>query len=170
MNIKRLTGLLSNMLIVLILAVGISIIVLRISGVYIFAVETGSMGEEYPIGTMILVKSTDTNKITQGDVITFVADEKLTVVTHRVVERNDEKRYFITRGDTNNISDAPVSFENVIGKVVYKIEYIGYCFMVIHRPKVRICLYFVFAILVFSAVIQLYKDTKEKVERENDCT
>ena len=170
MKIKRFTALLSNIFFIFILSVGISIIGLRICGVYIFAVETGSMGNEYPIGTMILVKSTDINKITEGNVITFVVDENLTVVTHRVVERNDDKGYFITRGDANNTLDAPVSFENVIGKVVFKIEFIGYFFMLVRRSKVKNCLYLVFVILVFSALIQLYNDNKGKVERENDCT
>ena len=92
-------------------------------------------GEAYPVGSMIFVQSTEPAEIEAGDVITFAADENLTVVTHRVVKRNDEKRYFITCGDMNNTNDAPVAFESVAGKVVYKIEKIGYVINTEHEDE-----------------------------------
>ena len=118
--------------------------------------------------SMIFVQSTEPAEIEAGDVITFAADENLTVVTHRVVKRNDEKRYFITCGDMNNTNDAPVAFESVAGKVVYKIEKIGYVINIINLPAVKWLLIAVLAVLVILMIIQFYRDNKRKAEHEDE--
>ena len=148
MNMKTLLNIISRIFFTLIFAAGALLIVLRICGISVFFIQTGSMGEAYPVGSMIFVQSTEPAEIEAGDVITFAADENLTVVTHRVVKRNDEKRYFITCGDMNNTNDAPVAFESVAGKVVYKIEKIGYVINIINLPAVKWLLIAVLAVLV----------------------
>ena len=168
MKIKTLLNIISRIFFTMIFAVGALLIVLRICGVSAYTVETGSMGEEYPIGTMIFVKSTEPAKIEAGDVITFAADENLTVVTHRVVERNDSKRYFITRGDMNNTNDAPVAFESVAGKVIYKIENIGYLINTINQPTVKYLMIAALAVLVILVIVQFYKDNKGKAEHGDE--
>lgn len=71
----------------------------------------------------------------QGDLYSFVGD-----IVHRVFfEINvDGKKYYITRGDNNPILDtqvfdhksgignSPVASENVKGKVIFRIPYLGY--------------------------------------------
>lgn len=168
MKIKTLLNIISKIFFTLIFAAGSLLIILRICGISVFVVQTGSMGEEYPVGSMIFVKSAEPDEIETGDVITFAADKNLTVVTHRVVERNDEKRYFITRGDMNNTNDAPVAFENVAGKVIYKIEKIGYMINIIKQPAVKWQLIAVLVVLVILMIIQFYKDNKGKAEYEDE--
>ena len=168
MKIKTLLNIISRIFFLLIFAAGALLIILQICGISVFTVETGSMGEEYPVGSMIFVKSTKPAEIGSGDVITFAADENLTVVTHRVVERNDEKRYFITRGDMNNANDAPVAFESVGGKVVYKIEKIGYAINIINQSAVKWLLMAVLAVLVILMIIQFYQDNKGKAEHKDE--
>ena len=168
MKIKTLLNIISRIFFTMIFAVGALLIVLRICGVSAYTVETGSMGEEYPIGTMIFVKSAEPAEIEAGDVITFAADENLTVVTHRVVERNDSKRYFITRGDMNNTNDAPVAFESVAGKVIYKIENIGYLINTINQPTVKYLMIAALAVLVILVIVQFYKDNKGKAEHGDE--
>ena len=168
MKIKTLLNIISRIFFTMIFAVGALLIVLRICGVSAYTVETGSMGEEYPIGTMIFVKSTEPAKIEAGDVITFAADENFTAVTHRVVERNDDKKYFITRGDMNNTNDAPVAFENVAGKVVYKIDNIGYVINMINRPAGKWVLIAALAGLMILMIVQLYKDNRGKAAKKDE--
>ena len=168
MNMKTLLNIISRIFFTLIFAAGALLIVLRICGISVFLIQTGSMGEAYPVGSMIFVQSTEPAEIEAGDVITFAADENLTVVTHRVVKRNDEKRYFITCGDMNNTNDAPVAFESVAGKVVYKIEKIGYVINIINLPAVKWLLIAVLAVLVILMIIQFYRDNKRKAEHEEE--
>lgn len=81
-------------------------------GYSIFEVTTGSMAGSIEIGDFILIKNTKNVKL--NDIITFQEDEHF--VTHRVVQLYEDK--IITKGDSNNINDLPITRESVIGKVV----------------------------------------------------
>ena len=61
-----------------------------------------------------------------GDAITFKAGDSL--VTHRVEEKNDLSRNFITKGDNNETQDInPVEEVDLIGKTsTIAIPYLGY--------------------------------------------
>ena len=54
-------------------------------------------------------------------------NEDLLVATHRVVEIDSETQRFTTKGDANDAVDgSPVHFNNLIGKPVFCIPYLGY--------------------------------------------
>ena len=69
--------------------------------------------------------------IKEGDVITFISTATLTkgmTITHRVVQIiQDENGYsYMTKGDNNLANDgAAVPFDNVLGKVLFKIPQLG---------------------------------------------
>lgn len=69
--------------------------------------------------------------IKEGDVITFISTATLTkgmTITHRVVQViQDENGYsYMTKGDNNLANDgAAVPFDNVLGKVLFKIPQLG---------------------------------------------
>ena len=69
--------------------------------------------------------------IKEGDVITFISTATLTkgmTITHRVVAViQDESGYsYMTKGDNNLANDgAAVPFDNVLGKVLFKIPQLG---------------------------------------------
>ena len=69
--------------------------------------------------------------IKEGDVITFVSTATLTkgmTITHRIVQViQDENGYsYMTKGDNNLANDgAAVPFDNVLGKVLFKIPQLG---------------------------------------------
>jgi len=61
-----------------------------------------------------------------GDVITFYINDN-TVVTHRVVDKDDDTESFRTKGDANEIEDGgSVAYDKVVGKVVLNVPYLGY--------------------------------------------
>ncbi len=71
-------------------------------------------------------------KLASGDIITFGSDDsrynELTV-THRVLKAMGvgDKRSFITKGDNNTTPDSiPVKANNVLGKVVFVVPFLGY--------------------------------------------
>lgn len=91
------------------------------------AVATGSMEKEIFIGDIVIIKKCSVNDIIEGDIIQYKLDGY--TVIHRVVTKEQKQGdvYFITKGDNNKQIDMyPVNEEQVIGKVVLKIRYLGY--------------------------------------------
>jgi len=80
---------------------------------------------------MFMVKSVAQDEISVGDVLTFLASDWRTVVTHRVREISEREGtyFYTTRGDANDTDDLPVRYERVIGRVVFVIP--GSNFMVL---------------------------------------
>lgn len=151
---KKIGSIGSTLLIVLQLLLLIVILVSKlIFGVEMKAVLTGSMEPELPVGSLLIVKPTPYEDIAVGDDITFVRDERLTLVTHRVIEKDDETRRLTTQGIANNTADAPTSYENVLGKVAFHIPYIGYFLIWTSTLKGKIICGIVVAALVALSIL-----------------
>lgn len=98
----------------------------RIFGLQPLAVLSGSMEPTYHVGSLIYVDKVGADKISVGDPMTFKLSGE-TVVTHRVVEKNEAEQYFVTKGDANeNVDGGEVAFSNVIGKPLFSIPLLGY--------------------------------------------
>ena len=99
-------------------------------------VLSGSMEPAIKTGSLVFVKSFGDYKI--GDVIMFGEDTKESVpTTHRVydIKVKGGKQFYITKGDANNAPDSrEVSKEQVIGKVVLGIPYLGYAVEAARKP------------------------------------
>lgn len=102
-------------------------------------VLSGSMEPTYHVGSLIYVKKVDYHDLKEGDVITFLLDEK-TAATHRITEAvQDEKDpsviRFRTKGDANEAADGGlVHYRNVIGKPIFTIPKLGYVANYIQHP------------------------------------
>jgi len=81
-------------------------------------------------GDIMLLKGTKTKNINVGDVIVFQSSLKREPIIHRVVEINDEgSLIFETKGDNNAMKggiDKNIHENNVIGKAVLRIPYLGW--------------------------------------------
>ena len=106
----------------------------RLLGFKVFNVLSGSMSPSYNKGDLIYVKPVDPDSVKVGDVITFVMNNKLDIATHRVVDIDNDKNCFYTKGDTNNTIDPEVHFNNLIGIPVFKIPLLGYVSDFIQNP------------------------------------
>lgn len=97
------------------------------------------MEPNYHVGSIIYVKDVDPADLQVGDAISFMISEN-TVATHRIIEVipdvNDPKvNRFRTKGDNNDIADTnPVHCNNVLGKVVGTIPFLGYVSDFIQNP------------------------------------
>lgn len=121
-------------------------------GFTVFQVITGSMSDTINPQDIVIVKLTDDVKV--NDIITFRVGEDF--VTHRVIGiENDE---IITRGDANNSQDAPISKEDIVGKVVFIISNVAVWMKVIKEPIVIITI--IFTIVVIK--IMFFKKNKWK--------
>ena len=103
-------------------------------GYALFEIKTASMAGEMEIGDWILVKTTDDVEL--NDIITFEQDGSF--VTHRIIEQYKET--YITKGDSNNAKDTPISKEQIVGKLVKVMPKFGIMKKTIFNPKVLIVL------------------------------
>ena len=126
MRMKKAASVISTVILVLLL-VAVAVLALpRVFGVRLFSVLTGSMVPAYNVNDIVYVVPAEFEEIKVGDVITYVLDENLTTVTHRVVEIDTAEQRFTTKGDANNTNDAnTVMYGNVIGVVRFSIPKAG---------------------------------------------
>ena len=97
-------------------------------GIGAAVVLSGSMEPVINVDDLVIVVKTDNFEV--GDIIVF--QEGRIAITHRIVEINDE--YVITRGEANNTNDTPLSYEQIKGKVIMVIPYVGYVIHKIQTP------------------------------------
>jgi len=100
---------------------------IRVFGLQVFGVLTGSMEPAYPTGSLVYVKSVEPSTLRVNDVITFSLSPNV-IATHRIVEVVEENgaTKYRTKGDANNTVDASlVGAGNIIGKVVFSVPYLG---------------------------------------------
>lgn len=111
----------------------------RLFGLQVYGVLTGSMEPSYPTGSLVYVKAVDPATLKVSDVITFSMGRNA-VATHRIVEKvpdpNNPYSYsFRTKGDANeNVDNALVAQSNIIGKVVFSLPMMGYIASYIQKP------------------------------------
>lgn len=132
---KKIWSIFTSTIVSIVVIVAILLVGFRLCGFKTFTVISGSMEPVYHVGSLIYVKQTDAEDIEVGDPITFVLNEDLLVATHRVVRIDEENQRFYTKGDANEFEDgAPVHFNNLIGKPVFSIPYLGYAADFIKEP------------------------------------
>lgn len=127
----------TTVLVSLVILLAILLVGVRLAGIQVYAVLSGSMEPAYPVGCLIYVKETDSVQV--GDAITFYLDED-TIATHRVIEilgaeEGATALAYRTRGDANEAADGdPVPASQVIGKPFFAIPYLGYLANYIQHP------------------------------------
>lgn len=95
-------------------------------------VYTGSMEPAIPVGGIVVIKPVNPETLREGDIVCFRFSES-TSVTHRIINVTDEG--FKTKGDANEDPDQGiVEKENVIGKVIFIIPFIGYLGSFVRTP------------------------------------
>lgn len=124
----------------------------------LFEIKTGSMSGKLEIGDWILVKKT--SNLALNDIITYT--ESGNFITHRVVEIYND--IIVTKGDSNNSKDTPISSNQVVGKVVLILPKLGIFKNVLFNYKVLISI-----LIVFVVFISLFdkKTNNKKLEFNN---
>ena len=136
---KRFFSFISTIIVIAALLLAVALVGVRFVGINVYTVLSGSMEPAYHVGSLIYVKSVDTNELEAGDVITFMIDEN-TVVTHRINEvvKDDLDPgtiRFVTKGDANeDVDGALVHYKNVIGTPIFTIPKMGYLVNYIQTP------------------------------------
>ena len=152
-RVQKVWNAVTTVLVILVAVLALLLVGVRLVGLRPMCVLSGSMEPTYHTGSLIYVKPCAPEDVQVGDPITFVLNEDLDVVTHRVVSIDAENQHFYTKGDANDAPDgAPVYFKNLIGRPVFTIPYLGYVSHWVSNPPgmyLAIALALVLIILTF---------------------
>lgn len=120
------------MALVLVMALAVVSFVPRVFGYMSFAVLSGSMEPELPVGSMVFVRQIEPADIAVGDNATFYRSDG-TVVTHQVYEVDPVAQMIGTQGIANKNADGSIMhdaeqtpFSRVIGTVSFCVPYLGF--------------------------------------------
>lgn len=170
--IKRIWSLVTTGLVVLVVILALLLAGVRLFGLQVYTVLSGSMEPTYHVGSLIYVKKVDPFTLQSGDVITFMLDED-TLATHRIVgvvpdESDPGTVRFRTKGDANEMEDGSlVHYKNVVGKPIFTIPGLGYVAGYIQKPP---GLYFTIAgavvILLLAFIPDLLGEDEPKAEKK----
>ena len=145
----------------------------------LYTIISPSMEPNINVYDVVVTRKVDPKTINEGDVITFISSSSLgegLTITHRVkskiITENDVK--FRTQGDNNKVADsALVQSNNVLGKVIFKIPYLGHLQFLLQSkggwifilliPAMIVVLYDVIKVIRLSSVKQKVEDTIKEV-------
>lgn len=152
-RIKYVLEVITGFFVAILLLLAVLLAGTRFIGFTPYAVISGSMEPKYPVGSMIYVQAVEPSSIRPGDPITFVLNEDLLVATHRVVEVLADGS-FITKGDANSdIDGKPVHPNNLLGKPIFSIPYIGYLSVMLSTVQGKVMLAVVALVLLISLAL-----------------
>ncbi|MBQ7840006.1 MAG: signal peptidase I [Lachnospiraceae bacterium] len=170
--LKKIWNAFTSVLIALAVLMAILLVGVRIFGLRIYTVLSGSMEPAYPTGSVIYVKEIDPEELEVGDVITFMLTGD-TVATHRIVEvvtdeENPDITQFRTKGDANNAADGSlVHYENIIGTPVFTIPYLGYLVSYVQSHRGRyVAISAASALLLLMILPELLTDESKKGKKK----
>lgn len=176
---KKIWDVTSSVLVGLVVIFAVLLIGVRLFGIQVYSVISGSMEPEYPVGALIYVKEVKPSEVEIGDVITFVLSNE-TPATHRVIAIDKEAQLFYTQGDANYqineetgekvyMEDPPVHFNNLIGKPVFKIPVLGYiAYYIQHPPGMYIAIAAGAILLILVFLPDLLKSEKKEIKKLPD--
>lgn len=131
-GLKRFIALLSSLALVLVMALAVVSFVPRVFGYMSFAVLSGSMEPELPVGSMVFVRQIEPADIAVGDNATFYRSDGA-VVTHQVYQIDPVAQMIGTQGIANINADGSIMhdaeqtpFSSVIGTVSFCDPYLGF--------------------------------------------
>ena len=136
----------------------------RLFGIKVYTVLSGSMEPTYKTGSVIYVVNADEGELACGDPITFKLSGG-TVVTHRIVEivNDSGKLMYRTQGDANDIPDGSlVNPDDVIGKAVFNIPYLGFVSDYIQKPPG------LYVLIVSAAAVVFMSYISDELKKETD--
>ena len=174
--IKKIWDVTSSVLVGVVVIFAVLLIGVRLFGIQVYSVISGSMEPEYPVGALIYVKEVKPSEVEVGDVITFVLSNE-TPATHRVIAIDKDAQLYYTQGDANYqineetgekvyMEDPPVHFNNLIGKPVFKIPVLGYiAYYIQHPPGMYIAIAAGAILLILVFLPDLFKSEKKETKK-----
>lgn len=120
-----------------------------IFGFRAYVITTDSMKPNINVGDIVIIKQIENDDLYENDVITYRLSTEEERVTHRIIDKTED--IYITKGDNNKLEDKSiVRYENIEGKVIFKVPFIGKVFLKLEN------LFYVFFLTVIILTAYLY--------------
>lgn len=177
---KKIAKIIEVILITIIIFISLIIIIQRFSnneksflGYRIFRVETGSMVPKYLVGDVILVKDQKFEQLKIGDDLTYnglsgnVAGK---IITHQIIDIEivNGKKIIHTKGIANSQEDPEIFEEQIIGKVITKMNILTVITKCLNNKYIFYFLGIVpLTIYIFFSVIRYNNRVEERVKERN---
>ncbi len=124
-------------------------------GMGVSVVLTGSMEPKLSVNDMIIVKKTDS--LYEGQIVVFQDESSL--IVHRIISIDGDT--VITQGDANDISDAPITKEDIKGEVVGVVPFVGVFIKLIKHPIVTV-------LMIALAIFLMERSFRTEKEQKNN--
>lgn len=182
-TVKLIWNIITWTIVVLAVAVAILLAGVRLFGIHPYTVLSGSMEPTYHVGSIVYVVDVDPHELKVNDPVTYMISDSV-VVTHRIIEivpavdengapvinekTGKQAIRFVTKGDANNSADGSQLHENnVIGKPIFTIPYLGYVADYIQNPPGIYFAIVIACLLILATFLPdlLFPDKKEDGEK-----
>lgn len=169
-KLMNLTGILLMLLVILVM---VPFTVPKLFGYEICGVLTDSMTPSYPVGSVLFIDKCGIDEVAVGDVVTYTLGSGTDyVMSHRVVDIEEQEGTFRTKGDANNTEDPePIRNDRLIGKVVFSVPGLGRAADFIQTSTGKALCFIVFAIsfilwLMADLLVQGEKRRSQKADAD----
>lgn len=143
----------------------------NIAGYRVYTIATGSMEPVLEVGDVIVIKEADYEELKVKDIITYesrAAGTEGMIITHRIIDMDDETKQLETKGDANEAVDPVIKDDQVLGKFVYKFTLIS---MLTKLVRNKIGFYFLIfvplVVVIFLEIADIVTSPKDEDEEEN---
>lgn len=130
-----------------------------------FVIISGSMEPKLNIGDVVIIKKVEESELKEDDIISFRSGEA--IITHRInkiVIDDTGKIKYETKGDNNNTPDRTlVKYQDIEGKLINKIPYVGNITMLLKNKVVIIIILLIFYIMYWH---NIKVENKKMMRRE----
>lgn len=121
----------------------------RIQSVQVMSVESASMSPTIRRGDAVVLKTVQPAELKAGDIVSYRSPANQSVIiTHRIVTVEKNWNLVITKGDNTPRNDKPLPMSQIIGKVDYKVAYLGYGLNFLRSPAGLITAVYLPALLI----------------------
>ena len=143
-----------------------------IFGIGYAVVVSGSMKPVFNENDMIIYQAHDREDYKTGDIVVYVRDrgtEDEILITHRLIGISENQ--LITKGDANSISDKPISWDQLIGRVVFLIPGVGKAVEFLRTPLgILLSVLLIIALSVVNLLPVFKAHGRKKAETVNGGT
>lgn len=160
--LKRICNILNTVIMVILLIIACIFIVPKILGMDTLAVLSGSMEPNIPVGSIIVIDDVRFEDLKVNDVVTYSLSDS-TLVTHRVIDIDNDSQLIKTKGDANDVDDGePISFNRIVGKLVFSVPLLGYLSIYMKTPLgIAILCAIIFVLILLNFLPGIF-DNEEK--------
>ncbi|MBP5224687.1 MAG: signal peptidase I [Lachnospiraceae bacterium] len=132
-------------------------------GIGYAVVVSGSMEPAIMENDMIVYQAQPKDAYEVGDIIIYVRDAGLPsekLISHRIISIGEDT--MIVKGDANAIEDAPITKDQVVGRMAFYIPRVGKAVSFLKTPLGYGCIAALIVLLITVNLISMKREKKEK--------